>query len=136
MSWDLVIFLVLTQCVTWCFFIHIVQSSDPADKDAWKDKGMGQLSIKCKEGVNKGTKESKPTIIVRNDVRFLASSKYWNWHDNLIQKRVFYFYFFLNFVFMLFQLLDLRGKRVKWNIYILLLFQLFGIWPKVLTFFL
>lgn len=92
MSWDLVIFLVLTQCVTWCFFIHIVQSSDPADKDAWKDKGMGQLSIKCKEGVNKGTKESKPTIIVRNDVRFLASSKYWNWHDNLIQKRVFYFF--------------------------------------------
>ncbi|KAK4590883.1 hypothetical protein RGQ29_021182 [Quercus rubra] len=29
---------------------------------------MGQLSIKCKEGVDKGTKESKPTIIVRNDV--------------------------------------------------------------------
>nr|POE61539.1 nuclear pore complex protein nup50 [Quercus suber] len=45
-----------------------VKSSDPADKDAWKDKGMGQLSIKCKEGVDKGTKESKPTIIVRNDV--------------------------------------------------------------------
>ncbi|KAH0974736.1 hypothetical protein GBA52_016635 [Prunus armeniaca] len=45
-----------------------VKSSDPADKDAWKDKGTGQLSIKCKEGVSKGTKESKPTIIVRNDV--------------------------------------------------------------------
>ncbi|XP_040986728.1 uncharacterized protein LOC121234724 isoform X1 [Juglans microcarpa x Juglans regia] len=45
-----------------------VKSSDPADKDAWKDKGMGQLSIKCKEGVDKGTKESKPTIIVRNEV--------------------------------------------------------------------
>ncbi|XP_011081038.1 uncharacterized protein LOC105164150 isoform X1 [Sesamum indicum] len=45
-----------------------VKSTDPADKDAWKDKGMGQLSIKCKEGVNKGTKESKPTIVIRNDV--------------------------------------------------------------------
>uniref|UniRef100_A0A5B6ZHX1 RanBD1 domain-containing protein n=1 Tax=Davidia involucrata TaxID=16924 RepID=A0A5B6ZHX1_DAVIN len=45
-----------------------VKSSDPADKDAWKDKGTGQLSIKCKEGVSKGTKESKPTILVRNDV--------------------------------------------------------------------
>lgn len=45
-----------------------VKSSDPADKDPWKDKGTGQLSIKCKEGVSKGTKESKPTIIVRNDV--------------------------------------------------------------------
>ncbi|PIN19912.1 hypothetical protein CDL12_07404 [Handroanthus impetiginosus] len=45
-----------------------VKSSDPADKDAWKDKGVGQLSIKCKEGVSKGTKESKPTIVIRNDV--------------------------------------------------------------------
>ncbi|KAJ8767619.1 hypothetical protein K2173_018177 [Erythroxylum novogranatense] len=45
-----------------------VRSGDPADKDAWKDKGTGRLSIKCKEGVCKGTKESKPTIVVRNDV--------------------------------------------------------------------
>ncbi|KAF5460739.1 hypothetical protein F2P56_020586 [Juglans regia] len=45
-----------------------VKSSDPADKDAWKDKGTGKLSIKCKEGIDKGTKESKPTIVVRNDV--------------------------------------------------------------------
>ncbi|BAU00512.1 uncharacterized protein HKW66_Vig0161380 [Vigna angularis] len=45
-----------------------VKSSDPADKDVWKDKGMGQLSIKCQEGVSKATKESKPTIIVRNEV--------------------------------------------------------------------
>ncbi|KAF2297654.1 hypothetical protein GH714_001961 [Hevea brasiliensis] len=45
-----------------------VKSSDPADKDTWKDKGTGQLSIKCKEDVGKGTKESKPTIVVRNDV--------------------------------------------------------------------
>ncbi|KAE9613176.1 hypothetical protein Lal_00027588 [Lupinus albus] len=44
-----------------------VKSSDPADKDAWKDKGMGQLSIKCKECIPKATKESKPTIIVRNE---------------------------------------------------------------------
>ncbi|CAK8539381.1 unnamed protein product [Lathyrus sativus] len=45
-----------------------VKSSDPTDKDVWKDKGMGHLSIKCKEGVAKATKESKPTIIVRNEV--------------------------------------------------------------------
>ncbi|KAK7309000.1 hypothetical protein RJT34_05392 [Clitoria ternatea] len=45
-----------------------VKSSDPADKDVWKDKGMGQLSIKCKEGVSKASKESKPTIVVRNEV--------------------------------------------------------------------
>ncbi|XP_004143935.1 uncharacterized protein LOC101205107 [Cucumis sativus] len=45
-----------------------VKSTDPADKDAWKDKGTGQLSIKCKEGISKGTKESKPTILIRNDV--------------------------------------------------------------------
>lgn len=54
------------------FSFSCVQSSDPADKDPWKDKGTGQLSIKCKEGVSKGTKESKPTVIVRNDVCFLA----------------------------------------------------------------
>lgn len=45
-----------------------VKSSDPADKDTWKDRGTGQLSIKCKEGISKGTTESKPTILVRNDV--------------------------------------------------------------------
>ncbi|CAI9288918.1 unnamed protein product [Lactuca saligna] len=45
-----------------------VKSSDSTDKDAWKDRGTGQLSIKCKEGVTKGTKESKPTVVVRNDV--------------------------------------------------------------------
>lgn len=49
------------------------QSSDSAGKDAWKDKGAGQLLIKCKEGFSKGSKESKPTIVVRNDVRFLFS---------------------------------------------------------------
>ncbi|XP_010255554.1 PREDICTED: uncharacterized protein LOC104596191 [Nelumbo nucifera] len=45
-----------------------VKSTDPADKDAWKDRGMGQLSIKCKEGAEKATTDSKPTIVVRNDV--------------------------------------------------------------------
>ncbi|KAL3498761.1 hypothetical protein ACH5RR_041493 [Cinchona calisaya] len=45
-----------------------VKSSDPTDKGAWKDKGSGRLSIKCNEGVDKGTRESKPTIVVRNDV--------------------------------------------------------------------
>ncbi|CAL1375464.1 unnamed protein product [Linum trigynum] len=45
-----------------------VKSIDPADKDTWKDKGPGQLSIKCAEGVNKGTKESNPTLIIRNDL--------------------------------------------------------------------
>ncbi|KAJ4846698.1 hypothetical protein Tsubulata_031970 [Turnera subulata] len=45
-----------------------LMSTDPAEKDPWKDKGTGQLSIKCKEGISKGTKESQPTIIVRNDV--------------------------------------------------------------------
>ncbi|WJX96878.1 hypothetical protein P8452_78020 [Trifolium repens] len=37
-----------------------VKSTDPTDKDVWKDK--------CKEGVAKATKESKPTIIVRIEV--------------------------------------------------------------------
>lgn len=32
--------------------------------------GVGQLSIKCNEGANKATKESKPTVVVRNDVRY------------------------------------------------------------------
>ncbi|XP_022737558.1 uncharacterized protein LOC111290493 isoform X2 [Durio zibethinus] len=45
-----------------------VKSTDPADKDSWRDKGTGQLSIKCKEGISKGSKDSKPTIVVRNDV--------------------------------------------------------------------
>ncbi|TYI70371.1 hypothetical protein E1A91_D08G216700v1 [Gossypium mustelinum] len=45
-----------------------VKSTDPADKDSWKDKGTGQLSIKRKEGIGKGSKDSKPTIVVRNDV--------------------------------------------------------------------
>ncbi|CAL5408902.1 unnamed protein product [Camellia sinensis] len=30
------------------------QASDLADNDAWKDKGTGQLAIKCKEGSDMG----------------------------------------------------------------------------------
>ncbi|CAA0834535.1 Pleckstrin homology (PH) domain superfamily protein [Striga hermonthica] len=45
-----------------------VKSRDPADQGAWKYKGTGQLIIKCKEGISTGTKESKPTIVIRNDV--------------------------------------------------------------------
>lgn len=50
------------------------QSSNLEDKDAWKDRGMGQLNIKCKEGVSKGSNESKPTIVIRNDVRSFSIS--------------------------------------------------------------
>ncbi|KAL2902332.1 Nuclear pore complex protein Nup50 [Bienertia sinuspersici] len=45
-----------------------IKSTDPADKEPWKDKGAGKLFIKCEEGASKGTKESKPRILVRNDV--------------------------------------------------------------------
>ncbi|KAI4367918.1 hypothetical protein MLD38_016542 [Melastoma candidum] len=45
-----------------------VKSTDPADNGAWKDKGPGELTIKCKAGLSKGTKESTPTVVVRNKV--------------------------------------------------------------------
>ncbi|XP_076905703.1 uncharacterized protein LOC143561525 [Bidens hawaiensis] len=45
-----------------------IKSTDPTDKGSWKDRGTGKLSIKCKEGATKGTKDSKPTVLVRNDV--------------------------------------------------------------------
>ncbi|XP_074570702.1 uncharacterized protein LOC141827378 isoform X2 [Curcuma longa] len=44
-----------------------VKPDNPDDK-GWKDMGVGHLSIKCKEGEKKATKDSKPTIIIRNDV--------------------------------------------------------------------
>ncbi|CAN6249793.1 unnamed protein product [Urochloa humidicola] len=34
----------------------------------WKDIGVGQLSIRSKEGAEKASKESSPTIVIRNDV--------------------------------------------------------------------
>ncbi|OEL36625.1 hypothetical protein BAE44_0002356 [Dichanthelium oligosanthes] len=40
---------------------------DDATK-GWKDIGVGQLSIRCKEGAEKASKESTPTIVIRNDV--------------------------------------------------------------------
>ncbi|KAL6651227.1 hypothetical protein ACP70R_010152 [Stipagrostis hirtigluma subsp. patula] len=40
---------------------------DDASK-GWKDIGVGQLSIRTKEGAAKASKESTPTIIIRNDV--------------------------------------------------------------------
>ncbi|XP_074556000.1 uncharacterized protein LOC141811838 isoform X3 [Curcuma longa] len=44
-----------------------VKPDNPDDK-GWKDMGVGHLSIKNKEGEKKATKDSKPTIIIRNDV--------------------------------------------------------------------
>lgn len=41
---------------------------DTSTDKAWKDMGVGNLILKCKEGVGRGTKEAKATIIVRNDV--------------------------------------------------------------------
>uniref|UniRef100_A0A0D9VX77 RanBD1 domain-containing protein n=1 Tax=Leersia perrieri TaxID=77586 RepID=A0A0D9VX77_9ORYZ len=40
---------------------------DDASK-GWKDIGVGQLKIRCKEGAEKASKESTPTIVIRNDV--------------------------------------------------------------------
>lgn len=42
--------------------------SDNSEEKSWKDMGMGQLYIKCKENVKRGTKEAKATIVIRNDV--------------------------------------------------------------------
>uniref|UniRef100_A0A0E0NZ97 RanBD1 domain-containing protein n=1 Tax=Oryza rufipogon TaxID=4529 RepID=A0A0E0NZ97_ORYRU len=43
-----------------------VKHDDPAN--GWKDIGVGQLNIRCKEGAEKASKESTPTIVIRNDV--------------------------------------------------------------------
>ncbi|KAG8065877.1 hypothetical protein GUJ93_ZPchr0004g38917 [Zizania palustris] len=40
---------------------------DDATK-GWKDIGVGQIKIRCKEGAEKASKESTPTIVIRNDV--------------------------------------------------------------------
>ena len=42
--------------------------SDNIEEKYWKDMGVGQLYIKCKENVKRGTKEAKATIVIRNDV--------------------------------------------------------------------
>lgn len=49
------------------FCSNKIQTDNPAEK-VWKDMGTGHLSIKCKEGAQKATKASRPTIVVRNDV--------------------------------------------------------------------
>jgi nuclear pore complex protein Nup50 len=41
---------------------------DNSGDEPWKNMGMGQLYIKCKEDVKRGTKEAKATIVIRNDV--------------------------------------------------------------------
>ncbi|CAL5030497.1 unnamed protein product [Urochloa decumbens] len=43
-----------------------VKHDDPSK--GWKDIGVGQLSIRSKEGAEKASKESTPTIVIRNDV--------------------------------------------------------------------
>ncbi|KAL3499419.1 hypothetical protein ACH5RR_038512 [Cinchona calisaya] len=65
-----------------------VKPSDPTDKEAWKDKGTGQLSIKCKEGVGKCTRESKPIIVVRNDVgKVLLNASLYTGIKTILQKK-------------------------------------------------
>ncbi|PKA47750.1 hypothetical protein AXF42_Ash014527 [Apostasia shenzhenica] len=44
-----------------------IKPDNPAGS-GWTDMGTGHLSIKIKEGTKKATKESKPSVIVRNDV--------------------------------------------------------------------
>lgn len=44
---------------------------DDATK-GWKDIGVGQLSIRSKEGTERASKESTPTIVIRNDVCVLS----------------------------------------------------------------
>ncbi|WOL10018.1 hypothetical protein Cni_G18772 [Canna indica] len=52
-----------------------VKPDNPSEK-GWKDMGMGHLSIKCNEGVEKATKASRPTIVIRNDMhKFIRSLK-------------------------------------------------------------
>ncbi|XP_039015835.1 uncharacterized protein LOC120146304 [Hibiscus syriacus] len=64
-----------------------VKSTDPADKNSWKDKGTGQLSIKCKEGIRKGSKDSKPIVVVRNDVgKVLLNALLYPWIKTNAQK--------------------------------------------------
>jgi hypothetical protein len=71
---------------------------------------MGQLYIKCKEGVDKGTKESKPTIVVRNDVCFLITFVL---NIRVGMKSLYeegFFFLLLTFVSVPFGVLDVRVK--------------------------
>ena len=53
-----------------CPNISILQH-DEATK-GWKDIGVGPLSIRSKEGTEKTSKESTPTIVIRNHVCFIS----------------------------------------------------------------
>jgi nuclear pore complex protein Nup50 len=48
---------------------------DDATK-GWKDIGVGKLSIRSKEGAERASKESAPTIVIRNDVCLLYLSTF------------------------------------------------------------
>jgi hypothetical protein len=52
----------------------LMQHDDPTK--GWKDIGVGQLSIRSKEGAEKASKESAPTIVIRNDVCLLYLSSF------------------------------------------------------------
>ena len=56
---------------------YIFQGEPNSDK-AWKELGMGNLTLKSREGVEKGTKDAKATVVVRNEVSscFLSFSMY------------------------------------------------------------
>ncbi|MCO5556830.1 hypothetical protein L7F22_010383 [Adiantum nelumboides] len=41
---------------------------DSATDGAWKEMGMGNLTLRLKEDAEKGTKEAKATVLVRNEV--------------------------------------------------------------------
>ncbi|KAI5063140.1 hypothetical protein GOP47_0021687 [Adiantum capillus-veneris] len=41
---------------------------DSTTDSAWKEMGMGNLTLRSKEGAEKGTKEAKATLLVRNEV--------------------------------------------------------------------
>lgn len=41
---------------------------DSTTDNAWKEMGMGNLTLRSREGVEKGTKEAKATLLVRNEV--------------------------------------------------------------------
>jgi nuclear pore complex protein Nup50 len=46
---------------------YIFQGEPNSDK-AWKELGMGNLTLKSKEGAEKGMKDAKATVVIRNEV--------------------------------------------------------------------
>eukprot|EP00250_Pteridium_aquilinum_P027543 c3517_g1_i1 orf=134-1144(+) len=41
---------------------------DSTTDNAWKEMGMGNLTLRSREGIDTGTKEAKATLLVRNEV--------------------------------------------------------------------